>query len=226
MSQASPTVSNGTGQAVRLGNNDYNNASLSCHSGTARPSYAVLGTIWLNTTNNTLYFFDGTDDIPLDVVDAANNRVSRTLHQLTLTGTPSSSGHAVNISYLTTQLDSRPNMLSRSLLATGGGTPANGGEFQLANISSAAYTSSPIRLFEVFCMASDGSGQRGEGVFTLNATGEPQMITQSGIVNIAAGHNWATPHANFLLVGREATGNKLVIKNTTTVDLRVFVRMT
>lgn len=139
---------------------------------------------------------------------------------------PSASGHGVNLGYLNTQLDSRPVMLSRSVLQTGGGTPGAGQEFQVANINAASYTTSPTRLFEVFCVAADGSSQRGKGEFMLNSAGEPQLITQSGPVNIAAGHNWASPAANYLLVGRESTGNKLVVKNTTTIDLRVFVRMT
>lgn len=37
-------------------------AALSGHSGAARPSYAVAGTYWWNTTNSKPYFYDGAAD--------------------------------------------------------------------------------------------------------------------------------------------------------------------
>lgn len=35
---------------------------LSSHSGSSRPSYAVLGTVWLDTDTNALYLYNGTTD--------------------------------------------------------------------------------------------------------------------------------------------------------------------
>lgn len=60
------------------------NALLSCHSGTSAPSYAVAGTVWLDTTSltvdgasgiNALKFYDGADWIPLIYVDPTNDRM-------------------------------------------------------------------------------------------------------------------------------------------------------
>ena len=48
---------------------------LTTNSGSSRPSYAVAGTIWLDTTTNPwiIKIFDGTNDIPLFNVDTATN---------------------------------------------------------------------------------------------------------------------------------------------------------
>lgn len=40
-------------------------AQLSSHSGAARPSYAVAGTVWHNSTEGRWYLFDGTNDVPI-----------------------------------------------------------------------------------------------------------------------------------------------------------------
>lgn len=40
-------------------------ALLSSNSGASRPSYAVLGTVWLDTDTNALYLYDGSADIPI-----------------------------------------------------------------------------------------------------------------------------------------------------------------
>lgn len=60
---------------------DYNAAKssiLSMHAGTSRPSYAVAGTLWRDTdtpsaTIQTVYMYDGTDDIPWGRFDITNN---------------------------------------------------------------------------------------------------------------------------------------------------------
>lgn len=40
-------------------------ALLSSNSGTARPAYALAGTVWHNTNNAGLYYYDGTSDLLL-----------------------------------------------------------------------------------------------------------------------------------------------------------------
>jgi len=60
---------------------DLNNALSainSMQSGTSRPSGAVAGTMWLDTTNATnptIKFFDGTDDIQFATVDYSANTI-------------------------------------------------------------------------------------------------------------------------------------------------------
>jgi hypothetical protein len=51
----------------------FQDSVLSCHSGNARPSYAVRGTQWLNiqTTPYVLYMYDGTQDVQMGTFDPA-----------------------------------------------------------------------------------------------------------------------------------------------------------
>ena len=68
---ASPTV-----MAQRIDDNF--DAIISGHSGSARPAYAVAGMIWEDTSvvgETRLYFYDGSQDILVAVVDTTNDRV-------------------------------------------------------------------------------------------------------------------------------------------------------
>lgn len=53
----------------------WRDALHSCHSGSSRPSYAVAGTVWLDTTTTpwVIKIFDGTDDISIGTVNATSN---------------------------------------------------------------------------------------------------------------------------------------------------------
>lgn len=53
----------------------WRDALHSQHSGTSRPSYAISGMLWLNTTTNpwVLNMFDGTDDIALGTFNTSTN---------------------------------------------------------------------------------------------------------------------------------------------------------
>jgi hypothetical protein len=59
------------------------------NSGTSRPSSAVAGTVWLDTTSATtptLKFFDGTDDISLATLDYTANTVNWLDSTISITG--------------------------------------------------------------------------------------------------------------------------------------------
>ena len=80
MSQADPgafvDTEGGTAHVSR--HNSVAAASLSSHAGTSRPSYAVDGTIWLDTNTpsaaiNALNIYDGTDDILIGNVNTTSN---------------------------------------------------------------------------------------------------------------------------------------------------------
>ena len=60
---------------------------LTLNSGTARPSYAQAGTMWINTSSTSwvLNVYDGSDDIPLGTINASNNIFTPT-NPLTNTG--------------------------------------------------------------------------------------------------------------------------------------------
>ena len=62
---------------------DLNNALyqllIQCNSGTSRPSGAVAGTIWLDTTSassTNFKIFDGSDDISFATIDYSANTVN------------------------------------------------------------------------------------------------------------------------------------------------------
>jgi hypothetical protein len=77
MAQATnPSIAaNQTGTQYRTQDNDRYAAHLTTHSGTSRPSYAVAGTLWLDTISTpwVLKMYDGADDISIGTVNASTN---------------------------------------------------------------------------------------------------------------------------------------------------------
>jgi len=79
MSQGDYNIQNQGFPAFRSDLNSTLSAINSSNSGTSRPSSAVAGTVWLDTTSATtptLKFFDGTDDISLATLDYTANTVN------------------------------------------------------------------------------------------------------------------------------------------------------
>jgi len=82
MAQATQiTLDNQTFPSFRSKLNESLSALNSLHSGTSRPSTAVQGTIWVDSTNIgsnslTLKFYDGADDISLATIDTSANTVN------------------------------------------------------------------------------------------------------------------------------------------------------
>ena len=80
MSQASDfTISNASFPDVRTDLNTVFAAINTMNSGTSRPSSAVAGTMWLDTTSATsptIKFFDGSDDISFATIDYSANTVN------------------------------------------------------------------------------------------------------------------------------------------------------
>ena len=79
MAQHDMNIANASFPTVRSDINNALSAINSSHSGTSRPSGAVAGTIWLDTTSAsspTLKFWDGTDDISLATIDYSANTVN------------------------------------------------------------------------------------------------------------------------------------------------------
>ena len=82
MSQVSVvSLSNQGFSAFRTELNNILAALNSMHSGTSRPSSAVVGTIWLDTTNSgsnslDIKFYDGSDDISFATVNTSANTIN------------------------------------------------------------------------------------------------------------------------------------------------------
>jgi len=80
MAQATDfTIANASFPTVRSDINTVLSAINTMNSGTSRPSSAVAGTMWLDTTSAsspTIKFFDGTDDISFATIDYSANTVN------------------------------------------------------------------------------------------------------------------------------------------------------
>ena len=96
-----PSTKSGTGLASDL--NSWRTALHSLHSGTSRPSYAVAGTLWIDTTSSpwTIRIFDGSDDIAIGTVDATANSFAVTLNDSAVTTAKINNG-AVTVAKLAT----------------------------------------------------------------------------------------------------------------------------
>jgi hypothetical protein len=89
MAQHDMNIANQGFPAFRSDLNNALSAIQTNHSGTSRPTGAVAGQIWLDTTsatNPTLKFFDGTDDISLATIDYSANTVNWLDSTVSVTG--------------------------------------------------------------------------------------------------------------------------------------------
>jgi hypothetical protein len=89
MAQHDMNIINAGFPAVRSDINSALSAIQTNHSGTSRPTGAVAGQIWLDTTNATsptLKFYDGTDDISLATIDYSANTVNWLDSTVSITG--------------------------------------------------------------------------------------------------------------------------------------------
>jgi len=78
MAQHDMNIANQSFPSFRTDLNNALSAINSMQSGTSRPSGAVAGTMWLDTTNATnpvIKFFDGTDDITFATIDYSANTI-------------------------------------------------------------------------------------------------------------------------------------------------------
>ena len=81
MAQHDMNIANQSFPSFRSDLNNSLSALNSMHSGTSRPSGAVVGTLWLDTTNSgsnslEIKFFDGSDDISFATVDTSANTIN------------------------------------------------------------------------------------------------------------------------------------------------------
>jgi hypothetical protein len=89
MAQHDYNIANQGFPAFRTDLNNALSAIQTNNSGTSRPTGAVAGQIWLDTTNSTsptLKFFDGSDDISLATINYTANTVDWLDSSITITG--------------------------------------------------------------------------------------------------------------------------------------------
>ena len=89
MAQHDYNIANQSFPSFRTDLNNVLSAINTSNSGTSRPSGAVAGTIWLDTTSATtptLKFYDGADDISLATIDYTANTVNWLDSTVSITG--------------------------------------------------------------------------------------------------------------------------------------------
>jgi hypothetical protein len=89
MAQHDYIISNATFPAVRTDLNNALSAIQTTNSGTSRPTGAVAGQLWLDTTSPTtptLKYYDGADDISLATIDHSANTVNWLDSTVSITG--------------------------------------------------------------------------------------------------------------------------------------------
>ena len=144
MAQATDfTIANQSFPSFRTDLNSVLSAINTMNSGTSRPSSAVAGTMWLDTTSAsspTIKFFDGTDDISFATIDYSANTVnfldSTVVADLVADTTPQLGGNLdVNgndiVSTSNANIDLVPNGTGDLILNTNAGT--NSGNITIAD---------------------------------------------------------------------------------------------
>ena len=89
MAQHDYIISNASFPAVRTDLNNALSAIQTLNSGTSRPTGAVAGQLWLDTTSATtptLKYYDGADDISLATIDHVGNTVNWLDSTVSITG--------------------------------------------------------------------------------------------------------------------------------------------
>ena len=102
MAQHDMNIANAGFPAVRSDLNNALSAIQTTHSGTSRPTGAVAGQIWLDTTSATsptLKYYDGADDISLATIDHSANTVNWLDSTVSVTGlTTTATGTVLTLS--------------------------------------------------------------------------------------------------------------------------------
>jgi len=129
MAQHDYIISNATFPAVRTDINNALSAIQTTNSGTSRPTGAVAGQLWLDTTSATtptLKYYDGADDISLATIDHTANTVnwldstvSITGLSTTATGTVLTLSDTANTSTVNLIIDNQKEIRFRETTANG-----------------------------------------------------------------------------------------------------------
>jgi hypothetical protein len=129
MAQHDYIISNATFPAIRTDLNNALSAIQTTNSGTSRPTGAVAGQLWLDTTtatSPTLKYYDGADDISLATIDHTANTVnwldstvSITGLSTTATGTVLTLSDSANITTVNLIIDNQKEIRFRETTANG-----------------------------------------------------------------------------------------------------------
>ena len=168
-------ASSKSGTALASDLNSWRTALHSLHSGASRPSYAIAGTLWIDTTPSpwTIKIFDGSDDIAIGTVDATANSFAVTLNDSAVTTAKINNG-AVTVAKLATVAGNAGKLVAYN--ASGVPTVVAAGTNNYPLVSNG----SSLAAFEQ--LATNGIADAAVTVAKISASGSTsgQVLTSTG----------------------------------------------
>jgi hypothetical protein len=181
MAQHDYDIANQTFPSFRSDLNSVLEAINTSNSGTSRPSSAVAGTIWLDSTNATsptLKFFDGNDDISLATLDYTAN----TVNWLDST---------VTISSLSQDLDVNGNSIISSANGNITFTPDGTGKVVISGLS---YPTADGTADQV--LTTDGSGNLSFSDISGGTSWQSSIVTGTTLSAVSGNGYWINTTSN------------------------------
>lgn len=169
MAQHSYNIANQSFPATRTDINNVLSAINSSNSGTSRPSGAVVGTIWLDTTSSTsptLKYYDGSDDISLATLDHSANTVNWLDSTVSITGLSTTATGTVLTLSDSNILFTKKGYFAEQTLTDGATIDWNLSTQQVAKVTLAgnrtlnAPTNQQAGAFYSLTIIQDGTGSR------------------------------------------------------------------
>jgi hypothetical protein len=192
MAQGDYLIQNQSFPSFRSDLNSTLEAINTSNSGTSRPTSAVAGTVWLDTTNATnptLKFFDGTDDISLAQLDYSAN----TVNWLDST---------VTISPLTTDLDVGGNAIISSSNGNITFTPDGTGKVIIDGLSYPTADGTNGQA-----LITDGSGNLSFGDVAGGTNWQSSIVTGTTLSAVAGNGYWIDTTSNACTVTLPASAS-------------------
>lgn len=169
MAQHDYNIANQSFPATRTDINNVLSAINSSNSGTSRPSGAVVGTIWLDTTSATsptLKYYDGSDDISLATLDHSANTVNWLDSTISITGLSTTATGTVLTLSDSNILFTKKGYFAEQTLTDGATIDWNLSTQQVAKVTLAgnrtlnAPTNQQAGAFYSLTIIQDGTGSR------------------------------------------------------------------
>jgi hypothetical protein len=211
MAQHDMNIANQGFPAFRSDLNDALTAINSFQSGTSRPSGAVSGTIWLDTTSATtptLKYYDGADDISLATLDHTANTVNWLDSTVSITGLATTATGTVLTLSDSNILFAKKGYFAEQTLTDGATIDWNLSTEQVAKVTLAgnrtlnAPTNQQAGAFYSLTIIQDGTGSR---TLTFNSAYKFSAATAPTLTATASAKDmiiFKSDGTNLLEVGR------------------------
>ena len=211
MAQHDMNIANQGFPATRSDINNALSAINSTHSGSSRPSGAVAGTIWLDTTSATsptLKYYDGSDDISLATIDHSANTVNWLDSTVSITGLATSASGTVLTLSDANILFAKKGYFAEQTLTDGATIDWNLSTQQVAKVTLAgnrtlnAPTNQQAGAFYSLAIIQDGTGSRTltfNSAYKFTGATAPTLTTTASAKDIII---FKSDGTNLLEVGR------------------------